>query len=223
MPRRPAACARSTRAASPARGKYTSSRRTLLVVVEAGGMSGPHAVHRGHLERGRGRRQPDEHGCRRQPRAPITRRRNGIPALRQGQLEHAAREPVDLQTSSRRRPAGGRAPAGARAGSGGRRNAGVRAPGRREASEHCTIPFAMNPSRASSAAGAASSSRRCVPARPGARARRRLPARARRAHARARPLRRPRAARVRRPRPRRSPPTRASSRSCAAAGCRWPA
>src|SRR3989442_633641 len=50
--------------------------------------------------------------------------------------------------SARRAAAGGRPWArarGARAGSGGRRNAGVRAPSRREASEHCTIPFAMNP------------------------------------------------------------------------------
>src|SRR2546428_11927192 len=50
--------------------------------------------------------------------------------------------------SARRAAAGGRPWArarGARAGSGGRRNAGVRAPGRREASEHCTIPFAMSP------------------------------------------------------------------------------
>src|SRR2546422_1016023 len=145
---------------------------------------------------------PTNIGCRRQPPRSITRRRNGIRPCVRASSSTPRESPSICTTSSRRRPAVGARPRRARR---IRRSTKRWSPSTRSSRGIGALYYPIRDEPGAERRRRRAPLRRAGGAsgRPGARARRRLPARTRRAHARARPLRRPRAARVRRPRPRR--------------------
>src|SRR3989454_3120581 len=151
---------------------------------------------------GGGDGSPTNRGGGPRPPRPTPRRRNGIRPCVRASSSTPRESPSICTTSSRRRPAVGAHPRRARR---IRRSTKRWSPSTRSSRGIGALYYPIRDEPGAERRRRRAPLRRAGGAsgRPGARARRRLPARARRAHARARPLRRPRAARVRRPRPRR--------------------